>query len=576
METYALVLHDQETFLAKVVNYGTERGIFTSDRANELVRLSVAMATKYVLHKEVDFRSTDELAKVQETILHLVGVGLEIRSKGDLEEGLRLLMEVSPVELFRLAHTRVEKLRHRWGLLLQDHRIEIMVSAEEYACLSELTHQRLSELSIFTESEIHTIRSLTLEDRLFSSQALLEYYERELERYEFLLRLRKILPLELLNRSCSLRAENIAEVDSFRHAFINTLIISGVLNLQDPVSVTIQDVRAFLAYLDLNQLGDSFPLAMENAIVDIVQELSENLDDRDRTLLTEEIVRCGQVLLDTIFREWDMVTSEDEGVFFKRWSRIVLLSDAPDMLTRILLSDQLLDEMDFEILVDQLVGLPESDAVNLIKQMPWSRLTPGQIIRLFHHVPSYQIDLANHVSLTGFSAQDIVELLEAISPEAFTAILPTLQSYLQENTFSLDELELFATLPSHQATTVLAMANPPTDVDITRISTEFRDATEKIKYVLFHSCSHADFFPEVLHEAWAYDPAFVKRQVKSIPAAEIGPFLLRAAGGKKPEVVRTGKKNTGLLFESPELNALVKALSTEKRKAALRYFSKNS
>ncbi len=153
MDSFALVVHDDQSFLAKVVNYGMEQGIFTRDRADEIIRISVAMANKYVLHKEVDFRSSEELAKVQETVLKLMGIGLEIKSKAVVDEGIRILMEVSPVELFRLAHTRVEKLRHRWRLLLQSHRIEIFVSSEEYDCLSELTCQRLSEMSIFTESE---------------------------------------------------------------------------------------------------------------------------------------------------------------------------------------------------------------------------------------------------------------------------------------------------------------------------------------------------------------------------------------------------------------------------------------
>jgi hypothetical protein len=576
MDTFALVLHDEQTFLAKVVNYGSEHGIFTSDRADELIRVSVAMATKYVLHKEVDFRSSEELAKVQETILRLVGVGIEIRSKGDLEEGIRLLMEVSPVELFRLAHTRIEKLRHRWRLLLQDHRIEILVSAEEYSCLGELSHQRLSEMSIFTESEIHTIQSLTLEDRLFSTLGLLEYYERELERYEFTLRLRRLLPFDLLNRSCSVHAENLAEVDAIRHALINTLIVSGMLDLDDPVAVSTPDVRKFLASLDLQEAAEGFPPDMENAIIDIVQELSEDLADQDRSMLTEEIVRCGQHLLETIVREWDTVTTRDETSFFKRWCRIVILSEAPNLLARILVGDGMLDELDFEILSDQIVALPEGDAIRLIEQMPWNRLTPGQIMRLLHHAQSYQVDLAAHLSLTGFTAQDVVELLETVGPEGFHAMLPSLTAFLAETVFSLDELELFATLPSPEATTVLFMANPPADIDVNRIAGEFRDATDKVKEILFFSCSRADFFPEVFHEAWAYDPAFVKRQAKTIPAADIGPFLLRAAGGKRPEVVRAPKTAMGLAFPAPELNAFFKALPAEKRKAATRYFSKES
>ncbi len=168
MDSFGLVVHDPQSFLAKAINYGMDEGIFTRDRADEIIRISVAMANKYVLHKEVDFRSTEELAKVQETILKLIGLGLEIKSNGNVDEGIGLLMDLSPVELFRLAHTRVEKLRYRWQKLLQNHRIEILVSAQEYQCLSDYACQRLGEMSIFTESELHTIGSLTLDDELFS------------------------------------------------------------------------------------------------------------------------------------------------------------------------------------------------------------------------------------------------------------------------------------------------------------------------------------------------------------------------------------------------------------------------
>ena len=97
MDTLGLVVHDEQTFLNKVVNTGMERGIFTRDRADEIIRISVAMANKYVLQKDVDFRSTEELVRVQETILKLIGVGLEIRSKGEIEAGVDLLMAASPV-----------------------------------------------------------------------------------------------------------------------------------------------------------------------------------------------------------------------------------------------------------------------------------------------------------------------------------------------------------------------------------------------------------------------------------------------------------------------------------------------
>src|SRR4030042_634722 len=104
MDSMGLVVHDDQSFFGKVVNAGMDEGILTQDRAGEIIRISVAMANKYVLQKEVDFRSTEELARVQETILKLIGVGLEIKSGGDAEEGISLLMRVSRGELFRVAH----------------------------------------------------------------------------------------------------------------------------------------------------------------------------------------------------------------------------------------------------------------------------------------------------------------------------------------------------------------------------------------------------------------------------------------------------------------------------------------
>ena len=96
MESWGLVVHDEQAFLAKVVNLGVDEGILTADKVDEIIRISVAMANKYVLQKEIDFRSQDELAKVQETIIRLVGIGLEIKSKGIVEEGVRLLIDASP------------------------------------------------------------------------------------------------------------------------------------------------------------------------------------------------------------------------------------------------------------------------------------------------------------------------------------------------------------------------------------------------------------------------------------------------------------------------------------------------
>jgi hypothetical protein len=575
MNSFALVVHDEETFLAKVVNHGMEQGIFTRDRADEIIRISVAMANKYVLHKDVDFRSSEELAKVQETVLKLIGIGLEMRSKGAIEEGIRVLMEVSPVDLFRLAHTRVEKLRHRWRLLLQHHRIEILVSSSEYECLSELTCQRLSEMSIFTDTEIHTIRSLTLGDELFGTLALLEYYEAELERYAFILRLREILPFGLLNRSPSVRAENLSEVDSIRHALINTLIVSGYLALEDPVAVTMADVRRFLQELDLKSQTDIFPEELENVLVDLIHELAEGLEEHEASLLAKTIIQTAQEVMDIIINEWDTVSSPSESTFFKRWSRLVILSDFPDPMDRILASHGPLDEFDYELLVDQFQRCSPEDVPKLAERTPWNRLTPSQLIQLFHDYHSYQKAFGPHVSLKGCTAQELEELLEMVQPEVMHELAPALREALAQSSFTMEDLELLAGVPHAEKGVLSELSAPPVDFDGKRALREFRDLSGRGKEILLFSCRGADFFPALFGEAWAVDAAFVKRHVKKLGNSEIGPFLLSAAGGLVPEVVQPGTKTASLRFEAPEVNGLFGSLTLAKKKAAVAYFQAN-
>jgi hypothetical protein len=574
MDSFALVVHDDQTFLAKVVTYGMEQGIFTSDRADEIIRISVAMANKYVLHKEVDFRSSEELAKVQATVLKLVGIGLEIKSKSAIDEGIKILMDVSPVELFRLAHTRIERLRHRWRLLLQKHRIEILVSSEEYDCLSDLTCQRLSEMSIFTETEIHTISMLTLDDELFPNLSLVEYYEAELERYEFILRLREILPFGLLNRSGSVRAENLSEVDSIRNALICTLIISGYLNSDDPVSVGISDVRRFLELLDPLGREDVFTEDMENVLVDLIHELAEGLPEHEASLLAQEIIRTAQTLMATIVDEWETVSSSQENVFFKRWSRLAILSDFPDPMKRILSSEGELDEYEFEVLIDQFLNRPDSEAVNFADQVPWQRLTPGQVAELFHRLHRFEEAFARHVSVEGFSAHELAELLEGMSPEAFNELLPQLRDVLSQDRFSMEDMELLAGIPQAGQMIVPELKHPPAEYDARKAVGEFRDASQKVRSILLYSCRSADFFPELLYEAWAVDSAFVKAHAKALAPEEVGPFLRAAAGGQEPRVVtESGKKTPSLVFERAELNSLFASLPAAKKRAAVRFFS---
>ncbi len=574
MDTLGLVVHDEQTFLTKVVNTGMEQGIFTRDRADEIIRISVAMANKYVLQKEVDFRSTEELARVQETVLKLIGVGLEIKSKGEIETGIQLLMEASPVDLFRLAYTRIERLRHSWRLLLRDHRIEILVNADEYQCLADITCQRLSEMSIFSESELHAIRSLTLDDELFATLGLVEYYEAELERYQFILRLKEILPFSMLNRSPSVRADNLAEADSIRNALINTLIMSGYAESDDPVAITMRDVRGFLEALDPTDTVDLFPEDVENAILDVIHELGEGLDEQEGSLLAREIIGSAHKLLETIIHEWDTVNSQSESVFFKRWSRLVILSDVPDPINRLLSSDEMLDEFDFEMLLNQLLSLTGTDALKLIEKLPWNRMAPEQIIGLFHQAHPFQRAFAENIFLMGFSALELLELLEEVDSEVFKELTPVLEKFMHETYFSLEDLETLATLPHLEASSLLRMANPPAEYDAKQVLEEFRDASDKIRQVLFHSCLRADFFPQLVELAWSIDANLVKREVKTIPASQIGPFLL-AAGGHEPKFARKPRSEEGTLqFESKDLNSLFRSLPATKKKAAVKFFAK--
>lgn len=576
METMGLVVHDDQTFLAKVVNAGMERGILTQDRASEIIRISTAMANKYVLQKEVDFRSTEELAKVQETILKLVGVGLEIKSKGDTREGLKLLMHASPVDLFRLAHTRIEKLRHGWRRLLLDHRVEILVSAEEYECLSDLTCQRLSEMSVFTDSEIYTIKSLTLEDELFSSLALVEYYETELERYEFLLRLRKLLPFGLLNRSPLVRAENLAEVDGIRDALINTLVISACINAPDPVSVTVSELREFISKLDLAGSDDLFPEEMEEAVLDVIQELAEDIEEAEASLLTREVIQCAQKLFQTILNEWDTISSASYTTFFKRWARLVILSDVTDPVNRILTSHDMVDEFEFEVLVEQILARSEDDAAVLVGKLPWRRLAPAQIVRLFHEVRMYQDFFAEGVVLTGFTGGDLVDLLDGLDHPALKKMLPLLCEAFAGADFSLEELELIAALPHTEVLSLLKTANSPAGMDNGQILWEYKDGSSRVRRALLFSCWGSPIFPELISEAWSLDPDFVKQELKGVPPVEIGSFLSAAAGPDQPTITDKDKKEPSLRFLSRDLNSLFRSLPVSKKRAAVKFFSKDS
>ena len=300
MENYGLVIPDDQSFMARVVELGVQNGILTRDRADEIVRISVAMSNKYVIQKEIDFRSLEQLARVQQTVLKLVGMGLEIKSEGSLEVGVKFLVEVSPVELFRLAYTRTENLRNEWKKLLLNHQVPILVDKEQYRCLSDIACQILSEMSVFTESELYAIQSLKLDDELFTSLTILEYYESELRRYQFILKLRDILPFHMLNKSPLVNADNLSEVDSIREALINTLVISGFLETETPVVVTTDEVRAFIGSVDWLSAEDPFPVEIESTVIDVIHELGQGLQEEEASLLAKEVIRSVQNLVTTI------------------------------------------------------------------------------------------------------------------------------------------------------------------------------------------------------------------------------------------------------------------------------------
>jgi len=449
------------------------------------------------------------------------------------------------------------------------------VSREEYDALSGLSRNRLAEMSIFTESELHTIQSLKLEDSLFSSLPLVEYYEAELERYQFILRLKEILPFDLLHKSSNVSAELLSEVDSLREAFVNTLIVSGYVESPDTVTVTMENVRTFLAELDLEGGADAIPDHLENVLLDLIQELGEGLDEREAQLLTREIIQIAEKLLDTIVREKEAVTSPSEAVFFKRWSRLLILSGGPDPVERVLLGEGFLDEFEFETLVERILTLPEKEGQHIIELLPWRRMIPNQIIRLFQQVEAYQRLMAKKIPLTGFTALELVDLLEGVDADILRAMLPSLEKAMARAEFTLEDLELLAGLPDADVPQILRISNPPADLDLGQILLEFKDGSERTRQVLLWACMGHEPFGELLAEAWATDPDFVQRQLKLLKPAQIGPFFASATRNRKPKVAASKGQETGLDFRSKMLNELFATLPKSKKKAAVAFFLKD-
>jgi hypothetical protein len=576
MENLGLVVHDDQGFLLKVVDEGLRTGRFTRDRADEIIRVSVAMANKYVLQKEVDFRSSEELAKVQQTVLKLIGVGLEIRSDGNVESGINALMQSSPVELFRLAYTRVERLRHEWSQLLIDHKVEIFVSHAEYESLSDITLQKLSDMSVFSETEHNTIKSLKLEDDLFSNLNLLQYYESELERYKFILRLRDILPFDLIRKSSRIKAQNLSEVECVREALVNSIIISAYNDSPDPVSITLADIRNFLGSLDVANAPDGFPEDIESLVVDLIHELAEGLAEREVELLTSEIVEISRKLLSTILLEEKTISSPNDFILFQRWSRIAIIQDEPKPLERIFSSSESVDEYDFELLLEQVNSTPIERLVDIELKIPWKRMTPDQIITFFHTIsPEIQARFADKVDLGNFNSAEMLDLIDELEDESIGLMAPKLVARAELIDFSMEDLDLIggAVQGKTYKRLLLLAAGPPSELKKDEIISEFVDGGQRQKDILMSACERSGFFGELVMEAWEAEPDYVKKYLKSLKPQEAAIFLERAMAGAKPAIKAPKGKTPTITFRKKHLNEIYKSLPKSKKTAALKRLS---
>ena len=573
MENYGLVIPDDQSFMARVVELGVQNGILTRDRADEIVRISVAMSNKYVIQKEIDFRSLEQLARVQQTVLKLVGMGLEIKSEGSLEVGVKFLVEVSPVELFRLAYTRTENLRNEWKKLLLNHQIPILVDKEQYMCLSDIACQILSEMSVFTESELYAIQSLKLDDELFTSLTILEYYESELRRYQFILKLRDILPFHMLNKSPLVNADNLSEVDSIREALINTLVISGFLETETPVVVTTDEVRAFIGSVDWLSAEDPFPVEIESTVIDVIHELGQGLQEEEASLLAKEVISSVQNLVTTIAHDWKTVNSPLTQVFLKRWARLAILSDTFDEFDQLGMQSGKMDEFEYENLINKMARMSEAEMINLLSLMSWEALTPDQIIRLFHDFGPHHGKFVEYVSLREFSGAELIDLMETIEPSSLKELIPKIKEALASVSLDLEDMEVISSIGEIDSFELLRASAPP-QLEKGQALLEFRYGNPRIRKILFHSCIGAEFFHDLFLEAWNMDPHFVKREVRSISPREIGRFLELASGRARPAVVAVENDEFQLQLTDKDISNFFDSLPTTKKKAAIRHFLK--
>ena len=573
MENYGLVIPDDQSFMARVVELGVQNGILTRDRADEIVRISVAMSNKYVIQKEIDFRSLEQLARVQQTVLKLVGMGLEIKSEGSLEVGVKFLVEVSPVELFRLAYTRTENLRNEWKKLLLNHQIPILVDKEQYSCLSDIACQILSEMSVFTESELYAIQSLKLDDELFTSLTILEYYESELRRYQFILKLRDILPFHMLNKSPLVNADNLSEVDSIREALINTLVISGFLETETPVVVTTDEVRAFIGSVDWLSAEDPFPVEIESTVIDVIHELGQGLQEEEASLLAKEVISSVQNLVTTIAHDWKTVNSPLTQVFLKRWARLAILSDTFDEFDQLGMQSGKMDEFEYENLINKMARMSEAEMINLLSLISWEALTPDQIIRLFHDFGPHHGKFVEYVSLREFSGAELIDLMETIEPSSLKELIPKIKEALASVSLDLEDMEVISSIGEIDSFELLRASAPP-QLEKGQALLEFRYGNPRIRKILFHSCIGAEFFHDLFLEAWNMDPHFVKREVRSISPREIGRFLELASGRVRPAVVAVENDEFQLQLTDKDISNFFDSLPTTKKKAAIRHFLK--
>jgi hypothetical protein len=573
MENYGLVIPDDQSFMARVVELGVQNGILTRDRADEILRISVAMSNKYVIQKEIDFRSLEQLARVQQTVLKLVGMGLEIKSEGSLEVGVKFLVEVSPVELFRLAYTRTENLRNEWKKLLLNHQIPILVDKEQYSCLSDIACQILSEMSVFTESELYAIQSLKLDDELFTSLTILEYYESELRRYQFILKLRDILPFQMLNKSPLVNADNLSEVDSIREALINTLVISGFLETETPVVVTTDEVRAFIGSVDWLSAEDPFPVEIESTVIDVIHELGQGLQEEEASLLAKEVISSVQNLVTTIAHDWKTVNSPLTQVFLKRWARLAILSDTFDEFDQLGMQSGKMDEFEYENLINKMARMSEAEMINLLSLMSWEALTPDQIIRLFHDFGPHHGKFVEYVSLREFSGAELIDLMETIEPSSLKELIPKIKEALASVSLDLEDMEVISSIGEIDSFELLRASAPP-QLEKGQALLEFRYGNPRIRKILFHSCIGAEFFHDLFLEAWNMDPHFVKREVRSISPREIGRFLELASGRVRPAVVAVENDEFQLQLTDKDISNFFDSLPTTKKKAAIRHFLK--